>query len=110
MRWSIDRLTISIFVKNNSAPLFKNVLSFLCSNFVTINEIINEILKVKSDFALEVWVSILLLLLLLLLLLTFIWYHDRVALYCLCSLLSFFDSSSLYHGCSHCCLTPLNRL
>ena len=58
MRWSIDGLTISIFVKNNSAPLFKNDLSFLCSNFVTINEIINEILKVKSDFALEVWISI----------------------------------------------------
>ena len=56
--WSIDRLTISKFVKNNSAPLFKNDLSFLCSNFVTINEIINEILKVKSDFALEVGVSI----------------------------------------------------
>ena len=58
MRWSIDGLMISIFVENNSVPLFKNDLSFLCSNFVTINEIINEILKVKSDFALEVWVSI----------------------------------------------------
>ena len=58
MRWSIDGLTIAIFVENNSAPLFKNNLFFLCSNFVTINEIINEILKVESDFALEVWVSI----------------------------------------------------
>ena len=58
MRWSIDGLTIAIFVENNSAPLFKNHLFFLCSNFVTINEIINEILKVESDFALEVWVSI----------------------------------------------------
>ena len=58
VRWSIDGLTIAIFVKNNSAPLFKINLFFLCSNFVTINEIINEILKVESDFALEVWVSI----------------------------------------------------
>ena len=58
MRWSIDGLTIGIFVENNSAPLFKTDLFFLCSNFVTINEIINEILKVESDFALEVWVSI----------------------------------------------------
>ena len=58
MRWSIDGLTIAIFVKNNNAPLLKNDLSFLCSNFVTINEIINEILKIESDFALEVWVSI----------------------------------------------------
>ena len=58
VRWSIDGLTIAIFVENNSAPLFKNNLFFLCSNFVTINEIINEILKVESDFALEVWVSI----------------------------------------------------
>ena len=58
MRWSIDGLTISIIVENNSAPLFKNNLSFLCSNVVAINEIINEILKVESDFALEVWVSI----------------------------------------------------
>ena len=58
MCWSIDGLTIAIFVENNSAPLFKNNLFFLCSNFVTINEIINEILKVESDFALEVWVSI----------------------------------------------------
>ena len=54
MPWSVDGLTIAIFVKNNSAPLFKNDVSFLCSNFVTIN----EIFKVKSDFALEVWVSI----------------------------------------------------
>ena len=58
VRLRIDGLTISIFVKNNSTPLFKNDLSFLCSNFVTINEIINAILKVKSDFALEGWVSI----------------------------------------------------
>ena len=58
VRWSIDGLTIAIFVKNNSAPQFKNDLSFLCSNFVTSIEIINEILKVKSDFALEVCVSI----------------------------------------------------
>ena len=58
VRWSIDGLTIAIFVENNSAPLFKNNLFFLCSNFATINEIINEILKVESDFALEVWVSI----------------------------------------------------
>ena len=58
MRCSIDGLTIAIFVENYSAPLFKNDLFFLCSNFVTINEIINEILKVESDFALEVWVSI----------------------------------------------------
>ena len=49
---------MAIFVENNSALLFKNNLFFLCSNFVTINEIINEILKVESDFALEVWVSI----------------------------------------------------
>ena len=58
VRWSIDGLTIAILVENNSAPLFKNNLFFLYSNFVTINEIINEILKVESDFALEVWVSI----------------------------------------------------
>ena len=58
VRWSIDGLTIAIFVENNSAPLFKTDLFFLCLNFVTINEIINEILKVESDFALEVWVSI----------------------------------------------------
>ena len=58
VRWSIDGLTIAIFVENNSAPLFKTDLFFLCSNFVTINEKINEILKVESDFALEVWVSI----------------------------------------------------
>ena len=58
MSWCIDGLTISIFVENNSSSLFKKDLSFLCSNFVTINEIINEILKVKSDFSLEVWVSI----------------------------------------------------
>ena len=58
VRLSIDGLTIAIFVKNNNAPLLKNDLSFLCSNFVTINEIINEILKIESDFALEVWVSI----------------------------------------------------
>ena len=58
MRWSIDGLTISIFDKNNNAPLFKNNLSFLCSNFITINEIINRIFKVKSDLALEVWVRI----------------------------------------------------
>ena len=58
VRCSIDGLTIAIFVENNTAPLFKNDLFFLCSNFFTINGIINEILKVESDFALEVWVSI----------------------------------------------------
>ena len=58
MRLSIDSLAISISLKNNSAPLLKNDLSFLCSNFVTINEILNELLKVKSDLSLELWVSI----------------------------------------------------
>ena len=59
VRWSIDGITIAIFVENNSAPLFKNNLFFLMFKFCY-NQllIINEILKVESDFALEVWVSI----------------------------------------------------